>query len=103
MEFMQFMKYSWKGHKDRNRHKNRTKGVGKLGWFMSDINRNIPTTWGWARGNYDNDDVDNDDDDGDDDAADDDDGGSADDDDDDDEGNNGGGDCCGGGDDDEDD
>ena len=22
----------------------------KLGWFMSDINRNIPTTWRWARG-----------------------------------------------------
>ena len=27
---------SWKGHKDRNRHKNRIKKrVGKLGWFMS--------------------------------------------------------------------
>ena len=26
------------------------KGMGKLGWFMSDINRNIPTTWIWARG-----------------------------------------------------
>ena len=25
------MKYSPKGHKDRNRHKNRTKRVGKLG------------------------------------------------------------------------
>ena len=24
-----------KGHKNRNRHKNRVKGVGKLGWFMS--------------------------------------------------------------------
>ena len=23
------------GHKDRNRHKNRIKRVGKLGWFMS--------------------------------------------------------------------
>ena len=23
-----------KGHKDRNRHKNRIKRVGKLGWFM---------------------------------------------------------------------
>ena len=22
--------------------------MGKLGWFMSDINRNIPTTWWWA-------------------------------------------------------
>ena len=29
------MKCSWKGHKDRNRHKHRIKGVGKLGWFMS--------------------------------------------------------------------
>ena len=29
------LKYSGKGHKDRNRHKNRVKGVGKLGWFMS--------------------------------------------------------------------
>ena len=29
------MKYSWKGHKDRNRDKNRIKRVGKLGWFMS--------------------------------------------------------------------
>ena len=24
--------------------------MGKLGWFMSDINRNVPTTWRWARG-----------------------------------------------------
>ena len=24
-----------KGHKDRNRHENRLKGVGMLGWFMS--------------------------------------------------------------------
>ena len=29
------MKYSWKGHKDRNRHTNRLKRVGKLGWFKS--------------------------------------------------------------------
>ena len=29
------MKYSRKGHKDRNRHKNRIKRMGKLGWFMS--------------------------------------------------------------------
>ena len=29
------MKYSRKGHKDSNRHKNIIKGVGKLGWFMS--------------------------------------------------------------------
>ena len=34
------------GHKDRNRRKNRIKKkrVGKLGWFMSDINCNVPTT-----------------------------------------------------------
>ena len=40
------MKYSRKDHKDRNRHENRItkKAVGKLGWFMSDMNRNIPTT-----------------------------------------------------------
>ena len=45
------MKYSWKGHEDRNRHKKRIKrGAGKLGWFMSDMNRNIPTTWRWAHG-----------------------------------------------------
>ena len=24
-----------KGHRERSRHKNRVKGVGKLGWFMS--------------------------------------------------------------------
>ena len=24
--------------------------MAKLGWFMSDINRNIPTTWRWAMG-----------------------------------------------------
>ena len=29
------MKYSWKGHWNRNRHKSRVKAVGKLGWFMS--------------------------------------------------------------------
>ena len=28
---------SWKGHKDRNRHKNRTKRMGKLDWFMTQI------------------------------------------------------------------
>ena len=44
-------KYSWKNHKDRSRHKNRIKkGVGKLSWFISDINRNIPATWRWAHG-----------------------------------------------------
>ena len=30
------MKYSWKGHEDRNRHKNRIKRVGMLGWCMSE-------------------------------------------------------------------
>ena len=47
------MKYSWKSHEDRNTHKNRiqrSEGVGKLGWFISDINHNIPITWRWARG-----------------------------------------------------
>ena len=33
------MKYSW---------------VGKLCWFMSHINRNIPTTWRWACGDRNN-------------------------------------------------
>ena len=28
------------------------KGAGKLGWFMSNTNRNIPTTWRWARGDW---------------------------------------------------
>ena len=35
-----------KGNKDRNRHidtRTEEKGVGKLGWFMSDINHKIPT------------------------------------------------------------
>ena len=63
------MKYSWKGHNDRNRHKNRIKRSGQArlvyagttscenralnqttGRFMSDINCNIPTTWRWAHG-----------------------------------------------------
>ena len=26
--------------------------MGKLGWFMSNINRNIPTTWRWACGDF---------------------------------------------------
>ena len=38
------LKYSLKGHKDRNRHKKRIKRVDKLGWFMSDMNCNIPIT-----------------------------------------------------------
>ena len=45
------MKYSWKDHKDRNRHKNRIKRSGQAGLvYGKDINRNIPTTWRWARG-----------------------------------------------------
>ena len=46
------MKYSWKGHKDRNGHKNRMKRSGQA-WlgYVKDINRNIPTTWRWACGN----------------------------------------------------
>ena len=42
------MKFSWKGHKERNRHKNRIKRSG-LRWFMSEINCNISTTWRWSR------------------------------------------------------
>ena len=43
------MKYSWKGHKDRNRHKSRIKrsGQARLVYVEEDINRNIPTTWRW--------------------------------------------------------
>ena len=45
------MKYSWKGHKDRNRYKNRIKRCGQSRLvYVTDINRNIPTTWRWARG-----------------------------------------------------
>ena len=45
------MKYSWNGHKDRNRHKNRIKRSGQTRLvYVIDINRNIPTTWRWARG-----------------------------------------------------
>ena len=49
------MKYSWKGHKDRNRHKNRIKikiRIKRIGQarlvYVTDINRNIPTMWRWA-------------------------------------------------------
>ena len=50
------MKYSWKGHKDRNRHKTRIKNKkykkseqARL-VYVKDINCcNIPTTWRWAR------------------------------------------------------
>ena len=40
------MKYSWKGHKDKNRHKNIIKRSGQAQLvYVFDINRNIPTTW----------------------------------------------------------
>ena len=55
-EFMEYeygMKYSWKGHKDRNRHKNRIKRNGQARLvYVKNINSNIPTTWRWARGTY---------------------------------------------------
>ena len=45
------MNYSWKGHKHRNRHKNRIKRSGEVRLvYVYDINHNIPTTWRWARG-----------------------------------------------------
>ena len=45
------MKYSWKGYKDRNRHKNRMKRSGQSRLvYVKNINHNIPTTWRWAGG-----------------------------------------------------
>ena len=45
------MKYGWKGHKDRNRHKNRIKRNGQTRLvYVKDITRNVPTTWRWASG-----------------------------------------------------
>ena len=45
------MEYSWKGHTDRNRHKNRIKRSRQARLvYVTDINRNIPTTWRWTRG-----------------------------------------------------
>ena len=42
------MKYSWKGHKDRNRYKNRIKRSGQARLvYVTDINRNIATAWRW--------------------------------------------------------
>ena len=44
------VKYSWKSHKDGNRHKNRIKRSGQARLvYVKDINPNIPTTWRWAR------------------------------------------------------
>ena len=45
------MIYSCKGHEDRNRYKNRIKRSGRACLvYVADINRNIPTTRKWARG-----------------------------------------------------
>ena len=42
-----------KGHEDGNRHKNRIKRSGQARLvYVKNINRNIPTTWRWARGDY---------------------------------------------------
>ena len=44
-----WMKYSWKGHKDKNRHKSRIKRSGQARLvYVKKTNRNIPTTWRWA-------------------------------------------------------
>ena len=44
------MTYSCKGHKDRNRHKNRIKSSGQARLvYVCDINHNIPTMLWWAR------------------------------------------------------
>ena len=40
------MKYSWKGQKDRNRHKDGIERSGQARLvYVFEINRNIPTTW----------------------------------------------------------
>ena len=46
-----WMKCSWKGHKDWNRHHKRIKRSGQA-WlvYVKDINCNIPNTGRWARG-----------------------------------------------------
>ena len=45
------MKYSWKGHKDRNSHKNRINRSGQA-WlaYVKNISRSIPTMWRWVHG-----------------------------------------------------
>ena len=49
------MKYCWKGQKDRNRYKNRIKrGRQAQLVLVFDIVHNIPTTWRWARGDWNN-------------------------------------------------
>ena len=45
------MKYSWKGHNDRNRQKNRIKRSGQAQLvYAKNISHNIPTTWREACG-----------------------------------------------------
>ena len=45
------IKYNWKGHKCRNKHKNRMTRSGQARLLhVFDINRNIPTKRRWARG-----------------------------------------------------
>ena len=55
------MKYSWKGHRDRNSHKYRTKmsGQARLVYVKKqttattkNMNHNIPTTWRWTYGDH---------------------------------------------------
>ena len=46
-------KYNGKGHKDGNRHKSRLKSSGRARLvYVFDINRNIPTTWRRACGDF---------------------------------------------------
>ena len=44
------IKYSWKGHTVRNGYKNMNRSVQDRSVNVKAINRNIPTTWRWARG-----------------------------------------------------
>ena len=45
------MKYSWKGHEERDRHKNRIERSKKARLFyVKNINGSIPSTLRWARG-----------------------------------------------------
>ena len=44
-------KYSWMGQWERNRHKKRMKKNGQAVLvYVKNMNRNIPTTWNWVRG-----------------------------------------------------
>ena len=45
------MKYSWKGHNDRNRHKNKIKRSGHTQLvYVKGVNHTIPIMWRWASG-----------------------------------------------------